>query len=58
MATSMPPLLPAAPSYRAGAAVDFPRKTNVTIFVAGLTRCVQGEDRAGKETERKGEKGC
>jgi hypothetical protein len=57
-ATSILPLLQAAPSYRAGAAVNFPRKTNVTIFMAGLTLCVQGENRAGKETERKGEKGC
>jgi hypothetical protein len=56
--TSILPLLQAAPSYPAGAAVNFPRKTNVTIFMTGLTLCVQGENRAGKETERKGEKGC
>jgi hypothetical protein len=58
MATSTLPLLRVDPSYLAGAAVNFPRKTNVTIFVAGLTLCVQGEDRAGKETERKGKKRC
>jgi hypothetical protein len=58
MATSRLPLLRADPSYPAGSAVNFPRKTNVTIFVAGLTLCVQGENRAGKEAERKGEKGC